>query len=199
MDYEDKLVLFEFYIPSTRSATLVNNLPKEQAVIDSLELNIDEVEHKGDFIRMKYPYNWTNGENAVPPGDTIRQTSFLQWSSTPIEGPFFYSKNYRIDFDYDYTYKKQGTNLPYAVLYSSDLAHPNWTKLVYNFDGWRRIFRILQNETVKDKGMVEEDKGYILWNTDLNSLKLPNQFYITVGAQDLFVKDGKDCEIEDGG
>ncbi len=198
MDYEDKLVLFEFYIPSTRSIAIANNLLREQAVIESLELNIDEVEHKGDFIRMKYPYNWAKVENAVPSGYNETDIIYSAVFFSPIEGPFYYAKNYRIDFDYDYAYKKQGTYFPYAVLYSSDLAHPNWTKLVHEFsmDGGA-IYRILQNETIKDRGVVEEEKGYVLWNIDLDSLNLPNQFYMTLGEQDFFVKDGKDCSIED--
>lgn len=153
---------------------------------------------------MQYPYNWAKGENAFTPHgynktDLIYSVTFL----SPIEGPYFYSKNYRVDFDYDYTYKKQGIALPYAVLYNSYLAHPNWTKLVYEWsmDGMTAdggpTYRILHNGTIKDKGIVEEEKGYVWWNTNLNSLNLPDQFYLTFGQQDFFVKDGKECNLED--
>ena len=57
--------------------------------------------------------------------------------------------------------------------------------------------RILQTQSIKDKGMIEEGKDYVRWNTDLSSLSLPDKFDLTFGEQDYFFKDGKDCRLQD--
>ncbi len=55
--------------------------------------------------------------------DVLEGITFI----SPVEGPYYYGKKYRIDFEYDYTYKKPNeTGLPYTVLYQSILCYSNF-------------------------------------------------------------------------
>jgi hypothetical protein len=61
----------------------------------------------------------------------------------------------------------------------------------------------LYNSTTDKNGLieedVEEDKRYIYWSVDLDSLNLPEQFCMTFTVRENFFKDGQLCDLTDNG
>ncbi|HEU4447758.1 MAG TPA: PsbP-related protein [Nitrososphaeraceae archaeon] len=198
MAYSDKIFRIQTLAESSEHS---NYQPTFQKMIGSLQLIIPTLEYKNGYLRMEYPYNWAKRENTIHTGfenNTISGVEFL----SPVEGPFYYYKKYRMDIDYDYTYKRQEHAFPYTIQYGASKPYPNWTKAINEWspDGTYQngfpTFKTLRNVT-HDKGFIEEGRGYVLWEIDLDSLNLPNQFYVTIGTEETFVKDGQMCILED--
>jgi hypothetical protein len=167
-------------------------------MIDSLKINIPSLKYKSPHFTLEYPYNWAKNEGATHSAynedNIIASTGFF----SPVKGPYFFYKDYRLDIDYDYPYKALGKGMPYTIEFSANrnTMEPKWSKLIseWSLDG--EIKKPLYNVT-QSKGFIEEGKGYVTLSVDLDSLNLPNQFYMTVGTDEKFLKDGQLCILND--
>jgi len=178
-----------------------------QNMMDSLEFEIPALTYKDSYFEIEYPYNWTRLETSLGnlPAGYFNQSDFVRsiYLLTPIDAQYYIFKTYRIDFDYDYSYKRAGNTLPYVIAYDASKnvnlegtpLRSNWTKIIAENQGENS--RILVNSTRDDNGFVNEDEGYVYWSIDLDSLNLPDQFYITFAAREAFVKDGQLCNLID--
>lgn len=154
-------------------------------MIDSLEFNIPTLKHKTSEYTVEYPYNWAVG-NGPPlfgsPKDIIESTAFF----SPVDGPYYLYKRYRIDIGYDSPYI--GHTYPYTVMfYGNQATNPIWRKIIEEWSLNGETGKVLYNETAS-KGLIEEGNGYVTIPLDMDFLRLPGQFYITSGTEETFLK-----------
>ena len=204
--HHDKVIKAQFFSELDQFS---NYLPMLQVLMDSIEFDVPTLKHKDPYFEIEYPYNWTRMQNPyltiLPAGYYSNETEVISYieSHPPIDVPYSILKKYRIDIDYDYSYKRAENTFPFVIEYVASRYQnpdgssipPNWTKFIAETQGDKS--RIIANSTRDDNGLINEDKGYVFWNINLDSLNLPNQFYITFRAQDIFIKDGQLCTLVD--
>ena len=181
----DKVLRLQYVAPEDKFEKRIQGV---QHTIDSLELNVPTLKHKTSDFTVEYPYNWAVGKAFIPigykPEDVLTSSTFF----SPIKGPYYFGKTYRLGIDYDFPYKGNGNGkqFPYTALFyaNRNTTNPTWTKLIeeWSLDG--NMKKILYNGTqskneTQTKGFIEEGKGYITIPLDLKSLNLPDQFYIS--------------------
>jgi hypothetical protein len=189
---DDKVMRVRYFSTPTN---FEKYLPVAKTMMDSLKINIPTLDYKSSYFTLEYPYNWAKKEGATHSmykDRIIASSGFF----SPVKGPYYFAKNYRLDIDYDYPYKELGKGMPYTIEYSASSTNPTWSKLIseWSLDG--KIKKLLYNVT-QSKGFIEEEKGYVTLPVDLGSLNLPNQFYMTVGTEETFLKDGQYCFLND--
>jgi hypothetical protein len=183
---------------SSTSTNFEKYLPVVKTMVDSLKINIPTLKYKSSYFTLEYPYNWAKREGATH--SAYNETSIIASTGffSPVKGPYYFFKDYRLDIDYDYPYKVLGKGMPYTIEFSANrnTMESKWSKLIseWSLDG--NIEKTLYNVT-QSKGFIEEGKGYVTLSIDLDSLNLPNQFYMTVGTDEKFLKDGQYCILND--
>lgn len=188
----DKVMRLQYFSPIK---SYESYLPTIQKMIDSLEINVPTLKYKVADFTVDYPYNWAK-LRSNPSGYQINDTYGITFF-TPVIGPYYYMKEYRLDIDYDNPYKVQREGLPLTVEFSGvNSVNPKWTKLIWEWALVGNIKKALYNVT-QDRGYVEEGQGYVTMPIDMGSLNLPNQFYITASIHDTFLKDGQLCDLRD--
>jgi hypothetical protein len=174
-----------------------NYLPIAQKMFRSFQIDLptSTYENKTSNFRIQYLHNWALSEGGMfasgySPSDVISSVSF----SSPIKGPYTLFKTYRMSINYDSPY---GTRFvaPYSFMVQFDSHNNTWSKKIAEISPSGQIEKILYNET-RYKNMFE-DKGFVPFVIDLDSLHLPDQFYFSFSVNDVYLKDGKMCSLSD--
>jgi hypothetical protein len=98
--------------------------------------------------------------------------------------------------DYDSPYLQQKHYLPYSVVIYKDNLKGPWLGRIFEYSADGQESRILANVTPSQE-LFKEGQRVIPLSLDLNSLNLPNQFYVSLIAREFFLKEGKLCSLED--
>jgi hypothetical protein len=91
---------------------------------------------------------------------------------------------------YDSPYGEHRQFLPYTVIIQRGFKNNTWTKTIqqWSFDG--KQARVLNPENNFQR-FSENGKAFVLLNLDLDSLNLPNQFYVYFRSYVDFLNGGQ--------
>jgi|SRR5919109_291623 hypothetical protein len=76
--------------------------------MNSIQFEIPSLTYKDSYFIAKYPYSWAKDEGFfIPTGYNQSNVISSLALYSPINGPYYFFKAYRLYFDYDYSYKTE--------------------------------------------------------------------------------------------
>lgn len=190
---DDKVYQIRFVAKETGEYDKV--LPVAQKILDSLEVNAYNFTYNIPKygVTMQYPYSWTNITTGAPTGyNNNTHLAGVAFLSPIEEGPYYLHKTYRIVIDYDSIY---GEQKPYIITISQYADNRTWTQTVRELSLDGQAQRIL-NQTIL-KNFFINGQSYIPFHLNLESLNLPDQFYVYFSVFDDFLLNGEECVLQD--
>jgi hypothetical protein len=167
-------------------------------MIDSFIINSANFTYEtfdlGDNIKIQYPSDWSNQVvHATPVGHNNKTHLYGILFASPIKGPYLISRTFRMVIDYNSVY---GEITPYAISIAQSWDNSTWTKTIEELSLNHQQSRIL-NTTQYHDAFLSEGQGYFPFNVDLESLNLPDQFYVYFTLSDEYLFNGLDCHLSD--
>jgi hypothetical protein len=195
---DDRIFKIQYFADALKYS---NYLPVVQKIVDTFESNIPilKYENTKSGIKLLYPYNWGKAveiPQLVPFGYNTSDYFSSVRLLPPLQGMYYLLKNYRMAIGYDSPYGEHRQFLPYTIIIQPGFKNDTWTKTIqqWSFDG--KQARILNTEN-NFQHFSENGKAFVLLNLDLDSLNLPNQFYVYFRSYVDFLNSGQHCILTD--
>jgi hypothetical protein len=170
-------------------------LPVAQKIIDSLDVNAYNFTYSIPKygVAIQYPYSWTNVTQSSAPIGYNNNTHLagVAFYSPIEEGPYYLYKVYRILIDYQSAY---GEIRPYIITISQNADNRTWVQTVKELSLNGQVQTL--NQTIL-KNFFVNGQSYIPFHLNLDSLNLPDQFYVYFSILDDFLVNGQECLLRD--
>lgn len=164
------------------------------ATLDPNKNNTQEYFTYNDWlhgIKMQYPSDWTKKEhydrNSLD--DIVAFLSPLTYSNEPS----LVNRIYVMSVDIPAFYEPKIAS-DYLVYITWNVANQQWVKTTRE---WSLTGERIFDEKPNYAGFFKGGWNYVQLSTDLNSFNNPDQYYLTLGIVDTFVKGGVICQLRD--
>jgi hypothetical protein len=168
-------------------------------ISSSIQYDIPILTYKNPSLglEMQYPYNWMKNirykQNTLGTDKKDNLLFSISFQS-PVVGPLSLIKEYRMVIGYDSSY---GQQRPYEIAFKWHLSNNTWLRTIEESPLQGKFAKIIDKKYYNSTPPFEKGTNYITYNVDLESLNLPDQFYVSFAAGEGYLRNGLLCVLTD--